>query len=64
MRILGFECRFRFRASTSASTKNVVILLVANPPMNAEGPDPADRFRFRFPDCHHSLRIECIYKRL
>ena len=36
-------------ASASASTKNIVILLVANPPMSAEAPDSADRFRFRFP---------------
>ena len=36
-------------ASASASTKNIVILLVANPPMSAEALDSADRFRFRFP---------------
>ena len=36
-------------ASASASSKNVAI-----PPMSAEAPDPADRFRFRFPDSNPS----------
>ena len=37
-------------SAASPSNKNVVILLKANPPTSAEAPDPADRFRFRFPD--------------
>ena len=37
--------RFRFRASASASTKNLVILLVAIPPTSVEAAVPADRFR-------------------
>ena len=64
--ILGFYCRFprfrcfRFRASDSASTKNVVISLVAIPPTSAEAPDPADRFRFRFPG-PYSLNDQLSY---
>ena len=37
-------------ASASASSKNVVIFLVAIPPMSVEAPDPGDRFHFRFPE--------------
>ena len=39
--------RFHFRF-----LKNIVILLVANPPMNKEAADIRDRFRFLIPDCN------------
>ena len=51
--------RFRFRASASASTKNVVILWVVIPPTNGEAADWADRFRFRF-----RFRIPAFYSKM
>ena len=40
--------------------QNVVISLVSIPPTSAEAPDPADRFRFRFPG-PYSLNDQLSY---
>ena len=58
MNCVSQRCGFEDFSATSASAlplprKNVVILLLAIPPTSAEAPDPADRFRFRFPAYHN-----------